>query len=299
MKLSRIIKQLAFFAAIQANISASRKTDTNQVSIPEEGICQLSDKPFNPCSQYGFELIAGTPTEGTERWLIGEHHSHRDATEKCVSELVKLPGNKTLFLEGAPPEKLSPFACHLLFSIDFKSTNTTCFGLNDPHIGKDFLKDNVKSRFYAELITSKTLHEKFPHSDQQWDATYTRLSSSEKTYPNDKDPAWTKQFSKMILEERKKGRSYAEIFSFYEKNPIRMPYNANTMEMIHSRDQSLVKTLRKHTNKTIAIAVVGRDHLDTHYGSHIPGADNFVKNEMKKDSEKVSYAMLGYKRSLI
>lgn len=290
MKLIQIIKTAAMAALFLTGSKSSKTT-------PEANACQLNDDYFNPCESLGFELIAGTPTKSTTRWLIGEDHTHHDLSIQCVEAIAKLPGKKALYVEGTTKKPFPQNECKIIYPINLKKLNISCFGWDIPTDEKDFYGNDIQTRYYRDLMSILNTYRQNPASDEQWDAQWQLFASGQKTLPNEEDPEWIKTLAKMILQERAQGLTYKDIFDFNKRKPVAYPKGEKYTKHLLDRDKAIVDTLRKHPKDKTAILVAGSFHFNSgnFYDKSFPEAKNLVQRAMKKDSKDSSYAILKYR----
>ena len=280
MKFRDFIKRVSLFALLQSGASEA--------------------KPYNPCADFGFEVVAGTPSPDTMRWLIGENHGYRTQTAKCIAALLQLEGEKTVFLEGYDHGPVLGKGCQELVSVDLVEKNIACYGWDDIALmkeGEAYYKDGA---FYSNLFRVKMMHDEKKFPDAAWDSHYESMVSDKATFPPDVNPEKVKRYSAKLLAERKKGLTYDQIFEKVMKEASKMDNSPGMQAVMFKRDQSLVKALRANPKHKKAILVAGYAHLhqNTIFFADTPKARDYVKKEMRKDEKKASYAILKFNNIL-
>src|SRR5690348_13416020 len=277
MKFRDFIKRLSLFVLFQSGASEA--------------------KPYNPCAEFGFDVVAGTPSPDTLRWLVGENHAYRDQTAKCIAALLNLDGEKSLFVEGHDHGPVPAKHCQVLLGVDLTGKEASCYGWDDTAAMKESEAYFEDGGFHSNLFGVKIMHDKEKLPDSTWDLRYQWMVSDKGTFPPGVNPEKIKRYCAILLAERKKGLTYDQIFEEKFKNIPGMEDTPATQALIFKRDQSLVKALRANPVHKKAILIAGGFHLHqyTNFFANEPAAKDYVKKQMKKDEKKASYAILNFK----
>ena len=298
MKLFSFIKKLA--VGILLLQSQTQSAAPREKNLLEDGAAHPvpEDAFFNPCEPFGFHLIAGKPTRNTTRWLIGEIHTHQVESQKCVEELLKLPGKTSIYLEGLD-FRSDELECGYKFHTIESNDNVACFGWDNQEVSYELYESNPDIAFIARMFNFQTVYYKLKsekkfmdhlQSAKEVDETDENLKAATPKKYLKKEVMYQQNAAKRLLADRKKTKSFDELFKSYlnSKNLYLVPKDHD-----YKRNKALINTLRAHPKDRRAIVLAGSNHFLPIKGDNNPRTRNYVSNAL--ESDKVSYATLQFR----
>jgi hypothetical protein len=306
MTLFSFIKKLAIGALLlQGQMQAGAvKNKTNGKFLLEDGTAHPvnDDTFFNPCEDLGFHLAAGKATRNTTRWLLGEFHPEHDKTEKCIKRLTAPPGKTSVYIEGLD-FRISNVKCEDHFKTIKTQTNLECLGWDNIDARYEEDESDPELAFFVRMVAERNVYFHNKLSDSAFKKYLERVAlvnvndeGLKKIYPEkhlEKEVMHLRKTANRLLNERKKTKSFDELFNRYITGP-NIPQIKKESQYI--RNKALIDTLRAHPNDHRSITIAGRDHLFPIKGDNNPNTRDYVNHALKSDEEKSSYAILEYKR---
>lgn len=313
MKLFSFIKKLTIGALLlqsQTQGAIPQDNKDHGKTLLEDGAAHPApqDAFFNPCEPFGFHLIAGNPTRNTTRWLIGEMHNHQIESEKCVKELLKLPGKTSIYIEGLDFRN-DEIECGYKFHTIKSNDNVACFGWDDNDLHYELYESNPDIPFLERIFNFQTVYyelksENELKSEKKFmdylqiaktiDETDEGLKASTQKKHLKKEAMYQQNTAKRLLADRKKTKSFDELFESYLKDEhFVVPKNpVYTKNHTYKRNKALIQTLRDHSNDHRSILIAGNGHFLPIQGDTDPKTRNYVSNAL--ESDKMSYATLQF-----